>query len=46
VRLSTGEDLGAMAVEDFLNLVLPVIESKSLDLQQPRSEPGNDESGD
>ncbi len=46
VRLRTGEDLGAMAVEDFLNLVLPVIESKSLDLQQPRSEPGNDESGD
>ncbi len=36
VRLRSGEDLGAMPVEDFLGLIQPVIESKSLDLQQPR----------
>ncbi len=36
VRLRSGEDLGAMPVEDFLKMVLPVIETKSLDLQQPR----------
>ena len=36
VRLRSGEDLGAMPVGDFLGLIQPVIESKSLDLQQPR----------
>ena len=36
VRLRSGEDLGAMPVEQFLSLVQPVIETKSLDLQQPR----------
>ncbi len=46
VRLRSGEDLGAMPVEEFLAMILPVIETKSLDLQQPRSEPRNDESGD
>ncbi len=46
VRLRSGEDLGAMPVQDFLKMVLPVIETKSLDLQQPRSEPRNDKSGD
>jgi len=37
VRLRSGEDLGAMKVDDFLKLVLPVIETKSLDLQTPRT---------
>ncbi len=37
VRLRSGEDLGAMKVEDFLKLVLPVIQTKSLDLQVPRN---------
>ncbi len=36
VRLRSGEDLGAMSVDAFLDLVQPVIETKSLDLQQPR----------
>ena len=36
VRLRSGEDLGAMPVEDFLKLIQPVIATKSLDLQQPR----------
>ncbi len=36
VRIRSGGDLGAMPVEDFLGLIQPVIESKSLDLQQPR----------
>ncbi len=36
VRLRSGEDLGAMPVEDFRSLIQPVIETKSLDLQQPR----------
>lgn len=37
VRLRSGEDLGAMKVGDFLKLVLPVIQTKSLDLQVPRN---------
>jgi len=37
VRLRSGQDLGAMKVEDFLKLVLPVIQTKSLDLQVPRN---------
>ncbi len=37
VRLRSGEDLGAMNVGDFLKLVLPVIQTKSLDLQVPRN---------
>lgn len=37
VRLRSGEDLGAMKVEDFLKLVLPVIQTKSLDLQVARN---------
>ena len=36
VRLRSGEDLGAMKVDAFANLVKPVIETKSLDLQEPR----------
>lgn len=32
VRLRTGEDLGAMPVEEFIDKITPVIESKSLDL--------------
>ncbi len=41
VRLRSGEDLGAMGVDAFLDLVTPVIESKSLDPQQPRGERGH-----
>jgi len=37
VRLRSGEDLGAMPVDAFLDLIRPVIETKSLDLQQPRA---------
>jgi threonyl-tRNA synthetase len=37
IRLRSGEDLGAMSVDAFLGLVQPVIETKSLDLQLPRS---------
>ena len=40
VRLRSGEDLGAMPVDDFLKLVLPVIETRSLDLQAPRAASG------
>ena len=36
VRLRTEEDLGAMPIDDFLALVLPVIATKSLDLKAPR----------
>ena len=36
VRLRSGEDLGAMPVEDFLSLIEPVIATKSLDLQHDR----------
>jgi threonyl-tRNA synthetase len=36
VRVRSGEDLGAMPVDAFLELIQPVIETKSLDLQQPR----------
>ncbi len=37
VRLRSGEDLGAMSVADFLKVILPVIETKSLDLTEPRA---------
>jgi len=37
VRLRSGEDLGAKSVQEFLDLVLPVVETKSLDLLQPRA---------
>ena len=37
VRLRTGEDLGATKVDDFIAKVLPVIETKSLDLVEPRA---------
>lgn len=37
VRLRTGEDLGAKKVDELLELVLPVIETKSLDLVEPRA---------
>jgi threonyl-tRNA synthetase len=37
VRLRTGEDLGAMPVEEFVAKVMPVIETKSLDLVEPRN---------
>ncbi|HWV23098.1 MAG TPA: threonine--tRNA ligase [Thermomicrobiales bacterium] len=36
VRLRTGEDLGAKTVTEFLELVAPVIETKSLSLTEPR----------
>ncbi|HWK80603.1 MAG TPA: His/Gly/Thr/Pro-type tRNA ligase C-terminal domain-containing protein, partial [Thermomicrobiales bacterium] len=36
VRLRSGEDLGAKTVQEFLDLVLPVVQTKSLDLQAPR----------
>ncbi len=36
VRLRSGEDLGAKTVQEFLDLVQPVIETKSLDLVEPR----------
>lgn len=36
VRLRTGDDLGAKTIQEFLDLVQPVIESKSLDLLEPR----------
>jgi threonyl-tRNA synthetase len=38
VRLRSGEDLGAMTVQDFLDLVLPVVKSRSLELL-PAKEP-------
>lgn len=37
VRLRTGEDLGAKTVQEFLDLVNPVIETKSLDLVESRT---------
>jgi threonyl-tRNA synthetase len=37
VRLRSGEDLGAMTIDQFLDVVLPVVESKSLNLRQPNS---------
>jgi threonyl-tRNA synthetase len=36
VRLRSGEDLGAMSVDEFLGMVQPVIATKSLDLRKPR----------
>jgi threonyl-tRNA synthetase len=36
VRLRSGEDLGAMPVQQFLDLVLPVVETKSLSLTESR----------
>jgi threonyl-tRNA synthetase len=38
VRLRTGEDIGAKTVDEFLELILPVIETKSLDLLEPRAQ--------
>ncbi len=37
VRLRSGEDLGAMSVDQFIAMVKPVIETKSLHLTEPRS---------
>jgi threonyl-tRNA synthetase len=37
VRLRSGEDLGAIPVQDFIDLVQPVVETKSLDLTRPRA---------
>jgi len=37
VRLRSGEDLGAKTVQEFLDVVLPVVATKSLDLLTPRS---------
>ncbi|MCA9832484.1 MAG: threonine--tRNA ligase [Thermomicrobiales bacterium] len=37
VRLRTGDDLGAMTVSAFEEMIRPVIETKSLDLVQPRA---------
>ncbi|CAA9558900.1 MAG: Threonyl-tRNA synthetase [uncultured Thermomicrobiales bacterium] len=39
VRLRDGEDLGAMSIDQFLDMVQPVVESKSLDLRMP-GDPG------
>lgn len=33
VRLRTGEDLGAISVDAFINMIEPIIESKSLELR-------------
>jgi threonyl-tRNA synthetase len=37
VRLRTGEDLGAMPVDEFAAKIRPVIDTKSLDLVEPRA---------
>lgn len=37
VRLRSGEDLGAKTVQEFLDMVQPVIGTKSLDLVEPRA---------
>lgn len=37
VRLRSGDDLGAKTVQEFVDLILPVIETKSLDLVEPRA---------
>ena len=36
VRLRTEEQLGALAIDDFIALVAPIIETRSLDLKTPR----------
>ncbi len=38
VRLRTGDDLGAMPVDDFIAKITPVIDTKSLDLVEPRAQ--------
>lgn len=38
VRLRTGDDLGAMPVDEFVTKIRPVIETKSLDLVEPRAD--------
>jgi threonyl-tRNA synthetase len=37
VRLRTGDDLGAMPVDEFIAKIRPVIDTKSLDLVEPRA---------
>lgn len=37
IRLRSGDDLGAKSIEDFLAIISPVIETKSLDLVKPRN---------
>ena len=37
VRLRNGDDLGAKTIQEFLEIVQPVIETKSLDLLEPRA---------
>ena len=39
VRLRTGEDLGAMPIDEFRQLAADVIESRSLSLTEPRDTP-------
>ncbi|MBA2248475.1 MAG: threonine--tRNA ligase [Chloroflexia bacterium] len=40
VRLRDGEDLGAMTIDGFLELVQPVVDSKSLNLRLPQETSG------
>lgn len=37
VRLRNGDDLGVKTIQEFIDLVQPVIETKSLDLVEPRA---------
>lgn len=36
VRLRTEEQLGAMTIDDFIAFITPIIETKSLDIKEPR----------
>jgi threonyl-tRNA synthetase len=37
VRLRTEEQLGAMTIDDFIAFITPIIETKSLDIKEPRA---------
>ena len=37
VRLRTEEQLGAMKIDDFIAFITPIIETKSLDIKEPRA---------
>jgi threonyl-tRNA synthetase len=37
VRLRTEEQLGAMKIDDFIAFVKPIVETKSLDIKEPRA---------
>jgi len=40
VRLRSGEDLGAISVDAFIDMIGPIIESKSLELRAEAQDPG------